>query len=111
MISGATDAVELNQFLSLLNGMPLHSTVRSALATRPADLLAAVIDGVVRLLGTLAILDRNEAIAWGDAIWEQELVDRLAPALDCVLNLIIRGKSVSDAQLTAMNSVTKPPTS
>nr|WP_220094496.1 hypothetical protein [Rhodobacter capsulatus] len=78
MISGAADPTALDQFLSSLNGMPLHPTVRSALATRPVDLLAAPIDGVVRLLGTLATIDRNEAIAWVDAVGEQELVDRMA---------------------------------
>lgn len=34
-----------------------------------------------------------------------DLLDRLAPALEHVLNLIIRGKSITDAQLAAMNSV------
>ena len=77
MVSSAADPAELDQFLSSLNGMPLHPTVRSVLATRPVDLLAAPIDGVVRLLGTLAILDRNEAIAWVDAVGEHELVDRM----------------------------------
>lgn len=77
MISDASDPAALDQFLSSLNGMPLHPTVRSALATRPVDLLAAPIDGVVGLLGTLAILDRNAAIAWVDDVGEQELVDRM----------------------------------
>ena len=77
MISGAADPAALDQFLSSLNGMPLHPTVRSALATRPVDLLTASIDGVVRLLGTLVILDRDEAIAWVDAVGELGLVDRM----------------------------------
>ncbi len=77
LISGAADPTTLDQFLSSLNGMPLHPTIRSALATRPVDLLTASLDGVVRLLGTLAILDRDEAIAWVDAVGEQGFVDRM----------------------------------
>lgn len=77
MISNVRDPAALDQFLSSLNGMPLHPTVRSALATRPIDLLTAPIDVVVRLLGTLATLDRNEAIVWVDLVGEQALVDRI----------------------------------
>lgn len=77
IVAGATDPAELDQFLASLNGMPLHSTVRSALAARSVDLLAAPINDVVGLLGTLAILDRNEAIAWVDTVGEQALVDRI----------------------------------
>lgn len=77
MISAAAGPAELDQFLSSLNGVPVPPTVRSAFATRPVDLLAAPIDDVVRLLGTLALLDRNEAIAWVDDVGEQELVGRM----------------------------------
>jgi hypothetical protein len=77
IISSAANPTALDQFLSSLNGMPLHPTVRSALASRPVNLLTASIDAVVRLLGTLAILDRNEAIAWVDEVGEQELVNRM----------------------------------
>ncbi|RWO70233.1 MAG: hypothetical protein EOS17_14300 [Mesorhizobium sp.] len=77
LVSGTADPAALDQFLSSLNGMPLHPTVRSALAARPIDLLTAPIDSVARLLGTLAILDRDEAIAWVDAVGEQALVDRM----------------------------------
>jgi hypothetical protein len=77
MILGAADPAALEQFLSSLNGMPLHPAVRSALATRPVDLLTEPLDSVARLLGTLAALDRDEAIAWVDAVGEQALVDRM----------------------------------
>ncbi|WP_218139152.1 hypothetical protein [Paracoccus alkenifer] len=77
IVSGASDPSALDQFLSSLNGMPLHPTVRTALATHPIDILTAPIDGVARLLGTLAGLDRDEAIAWVDAVGEQALVDRM----------------------------------
>lgn len=77
LVLGAAAPAELDQFLSSLNGMPLHPTVRSALAARPVDLLAAPIDGVARLLGTLAVFDRDEAIAWVDAVGERALVDRM----------------------------------
>jgi hypothetical protein len=77
LVSGTADPAALNQFLSSLNGMPLHPTVRSALAAKPIDLLTAPIDSVAHLLGTLAILDRDEAIAWVDAVGEQALVDRM----------------------------------
>ncbi|MEI9412729.1 hypothetical protein [Mesorhizobium salmacidum] len=45
LVSGSTDPAVLDRFLSSLNGLPLHPTVRSALATRPVDLLKAPIDG------------------------------------------------------------------
>lgn len=77
MVSGETDPVKLDQFLSSQNGMPLHPAVRAALAAKPIDLLTAPIDGVARLLGTLAILDPDEAIAWVDAVGEQALVGRM----------------------------------
>jgi hypothetical protein len=77
MILDAADPAVLEQFLSSLNGMPLHPAVRSALVTRPVDLLTERLDSVARLLGTLAILDRDEAIAWVDAVGEQALVDRM----------------------------------
>ena len=77
MVSGALEPASLDQFLSSLNGMPMHPAVSAALAVRRIDILAAPIDGVVRLLGTLAILDRKEAIAWVDTVGEQALVDRI----------------------------------
>lgn len=77
MVSGATEPAALDQFLSSLNGMPLHPTVSAALAASRIDILTAPVDGVARLLGTLAILDRNQAIAWVDAVGEQALVGRI----------------------------------
>lgn len=77
VIASAADVVGLDQLLSALMGLPLHSKLANALASRPADLLDAPFEPVVRLLGSLAAIDRDRAIAWVDAAGMETLIARL----------------------------------
>lgn len=76
-ITSATDAVELDQLLSALIGLPLHHKLADALTPRPADLLEAPLASVARLLGSLTAIDRDRAIAWVDAAGADSLVARI----------------------------------
>ncbi|MDG5487387.1 hypothetical protein NYR55_01930 [Sphingomonas sp. BGYR3] len=58
-----------------------------------------------RSQGTAAHVALGATAHSGYLAQAEQLLDRIAPALERVLNLILRGKSVSNAQLTAMNSV------
>ncbi|WP_193141033.1 hypothetical protein [Meridianimarinicoccus sp. MJW13] len=77
VITPVADVVGLDQLLSALMGLPLHPKLADALTSRPADLLGAPFDPVVRLLGSLAAIDRERAVAWVDAAGAEALIARI----------------------------------
>jgi hypothetical protein len=89
LLVAATDAQGLDRFLSTLNGLPLHPVIRAALRSCPIDVLNEPLDDVVRLLGTLAILDRDLAIAWVDEAREEALLNRMPRELAWATRAVI----------------------
>lgn len=77
IISSATDVVGLDQVLSALMGLPLHPKLANVLTSSPADLLEGPFQPVVRLLGSLAAIDRDRAITWVDAAGAEALIARI----------------------------------
>lgn len=76
-ITSAPDVVGLDQLLSALMGLPLHPKLANVLTSSPADLLEGPFQPVVRLLGSLAAIDRDRAITWVDAVGAEALIARI----------------------------------
>lgn len=81
LVETAADVVGLDQLLSALMGLPLHPKIGNALTSAPTDLLEAPFEPVVRLLGSMAAIDRARAIAWVDAAGTEPLVARIPASI------------------------------
>ena len=77
LVSGAADPATLDRFLAAQVGAPMHPAVAQALDHASVDLLGGPLEGVVGLLGTLAVMDRARAVAWADTVGEDVLAARL----------------------------------
>lgn len=81
MFASAADVVGLDQLLSSLMGLPLHPKLGNALTSAPTDLLEAPFEPVVRLLGSMAAIDRARAIAWVDDAGAEPLAVRIPASI------------------------------
>lgn len=84
---------DLDQILAALVGNTLPGEVRSALLELRPDLLAGDLEVVASLLGTAAIVDRDIAMAWVDAVGQQPLLGRLSREIPWTGDVVFRAES------------------
>lgn len=77
MLAGASEAGTVDRFLGAQVGMALHPKIEAVLGELPSDILDGPLDAVAGLLGTVAEIDRNRAIALVDQVGEEVLVARV----------------------------------
>ncbi|WP_260596563.1 DUF4297 domain-containing protein [Sphingomonas endolithica] len=77
MLAGASEPGTVDRFLGAQVGMTLNPKIEAVLDEVPSDILGGPLEAVAGLLGTLAEIDRNRAIALVDQVGEDVLVARV----------------------------------
>ena len=92
MVSSARLA-DLDQILAALVGNTLPDEIRSALLELKPDLLGGDLEVVASLLGTAALVDRDIAPAWVDAVGQEPLLGRISREIPWTGDAVFRAES------------------